>query len=82
VLIDAGVDVGLLFEDGAPDLGAFEYITGDCHCDGDVDMEDLECFVANWLEMNCGICGGANFDNYAGVDFYDFSDMANNWLKY
>jgi hypothetical protein len=80
-LIDGGTYVGLDFV-GAPDLGAFEYIPGDCHSDGSVNMKDLECFVANWLDTGCGTCNEANFDNYGGVDFYDFAMLAENWLKY
>jgi hypothetical protein len=81
-LIDGGTDVGEPYEGDEPDLGAFEYIAGDCYCDGAVDVKDLECFAANWLDTDCGTCNGANFDNYAGVDFYDFSMLAENWLKY
>lgn len=81
-LVDGGIDVGEPFEGDAPDLGAYEYIAGDCHCDGDVDLDDLECFVDNWLDVDCGTCNGANFDNYGGVDFYDFAMLAGNWLKY
>lgn len=81
-LVDAGTtQVNLPFEGYAPDLGAFEYIAGDCHCDGDVDMEDLECFVDNWLDTDCGQCNGADFDGNNDVDFYDFAMLANNWLK-
>jgi hypothetical protein len=81
-LIDAGINVGLAHKGDAPDLGAFEYIPGDCHCDGTVDMKDLECFAANWLDTGCGTCNGANFDDYGGVDFYDFAMLAADWLEH
>jgi hypothetical protein len=80
-LIDAGIDVGEPYHYSAPDLGAFEYIDGDCQPDGDVDWADLECLTDNWLDNDCGACNGANFDGIDGVNFFDFAIMAENWLK-
>jgi len=81
-LIDGGTNVGLPFYGDAPDLGAFEYIDGDCQPDGRVDWADLKCLVDNWLDEECGTCNGADFsgdDNK--VNFRDFAIMADNWLK-
>jgi hypothetical protein len=80
-LIDGGTDVGLPYNGSAPDLGAFEHIDGDCQPDGYVDWADLACLASNWLDSNCGTCNGADFDGDSEVNFYDFSIMADNWLK-
>jgi hypothetical protein len=80
-LIDAGIDVGLAFEGDAPDLGAFEYIAGDCQSDGDVDLGDLGCLVSNWLDVDCGDCNGADIDGSGSVNLDDFGKLAENWLK-
>ena len=80
-LIDAGIDVNQPFYGDAPDLGAFEYLDGDCEPDGDVDWADVGCLAFNWLNANCGTCNGADFDGDSKVNFYDFAIMAENWLK-
>jgi hypothetical protein len=82
LLIDAGIDVNEPFYGDAPDLGAFEYIDGDCQPDGVVDWSDLWCLASNWLDVDCGDCNGADFDGNGNVDLYDFATMADNWLKY
>lgn len=81
-LIDAGVDVGLPYAEAAPDLGAYEWLAGDCVADGIVDTADLVCLAMNWLSASCGTCGGADFDNSTDVDLSDFSSLTENWLKY
>ena len=80
-LIDGGTDVGLPYHYSAPDLGAFEYIDGDCQPDGNVDLADLECLADNWLGTDCGTCNGADFSGDSKVNFDDFAIMAENWLK-
>lgn len=80
-LIDAGIDVGISFEGDAPDLGAFEFITGDCEFDGDVDAGDLSHLSSNWLNTERGTLNGADLDGNHRVDFYDFAKLASNWLK-
>lgn len=81
LLIDAGIDVNQPFNGSAPDLGAFEYIDGDCRPDGSVDFLDLKCLAENWLTFDCGTCNLADFDGDNNVDFYDFALMAENWMK-
>ena len=81
-LVDGGIDVNEPFEGDAPDLGAFERLYGDSEPDGDIDLADLECLVANWLTFDCGECNGADFDGNGDVDLYDFNKLAGNWLKY
>jgi hypothetical protein len=80
-LIDAGMDLGLPFEGEAPDLGAFEYIEGDCEGDGDIDYHDLECLTSNWLNVNCDDCQGTDLDGNHRIDLYDFATLADNWRK-
>jgi len=80
-LIDAGIDVGLPYKEAAPDLGAYEWLPGDCVADGIVDIEDLECYVNNWLTSGCGICGGADFDGNHNVTLSDYQMLAENWLQ-
>jgi hypothetical protein len=80
-LIDAGIDVNEPFNGSAPDLGAFEYIAGDCEPDWDVDFLDLKCLADNWLDMDCGTCNGADFSGDNKVNFDDFAIMAENWMK-
>jgi hypothetical protein len=80
-LIDGGTDVGLPYHYDAPDLGAFEYIDGDCQPDGKVDLADLKCLADNWLDDNCGTCGGADFYDDNTVNFLDFAIMAENWMQ-
>ena len=81
LLIDSGIDVGLDFEPDEPDLGAFEWIAGDCVADGMIDAADLECLAANWLLSNCNECNGADFDGTYKVDLGDFQRLAENWLR-
>ena len=80
-LIDAGLYVGLDYEQAAPDLGAFEWIAGDCVADGVIDTADLECLAMNWLDSSCGVCNGADFDGNSDVNLADFEELAANWLK-
>ncbi|MBN1788399.1 MAG: right-handed parallel beta-helix repeat-containing protein [Sedimentisphaerales bacterium] len=80
-LIDGGTDVGLPYHYDAPDLGAFEYIDGDCQPDGRVDLADLKCLADNWLDDNCGTCGGADFYDDDTVNFMDLAVVADNWMQ-
>ncbi len=80
-LIDGGIDVGLSFEGEAPDLGAFEYLEGDCEGDGDIDYTDLQCLVSHWLDTDCDDCQGTDLDDNHRIDFYDFAELAGNWSK-
>jgi len=57
---------------------------GDFDMDGDVDWVNLGTFVDNWLRVDCNIpdwCEGADLDVSESVDFFDFAELANNWLK-
>ncbi|MEN6386475.1 MAG: right-handed parallel beta-helix repeat-containing protein [Phycisphaerales bacterium] len=81
-LIDGGTDIGLPFADDAPDLGAYEFIHGDCVLDGSINYKDLQCLASNWLTFGCAACNGADFDGDHNVTFDDFTILADTWLKY
>ncbi len=80
-LIDSGTNVGLPYNGTAPDLGAFEYLPGDCHSDGHVNWLDMECLADNWLDSSCGVCNQADSNGDHTVNFLDFAIMAKNWLE-
>jgi hypothetical protein len=55
--------------------------SGDCY----VDFNDLYALVSSWLREDCSAennhCDGADFYPRDGaVDFFDFSDFAEQWL--
>ncbi|MHC4706205.1 MAG: lamin tail domain-containing protein, partial [Planctomycetota bacterium] len=55
---------------------------GDLDGDCDVDFNDVDFFVFQWLDPP-GSCGGymcANMDGLDGVDMRDFALLADNWL--
>jgi hypothetical protein len=83
-LIDGGTidaNLPLPYNGSAPDLGAFEYLPGDCHSDGQIDLLDLKCVADNWLSSSCGTCNWADFNGDNNVNFFDFAIMAENWMK-
>ncbi|MBN1392158.1 MAG: hypothetical protein JW947_05075 [Sedimentisphaerales bacterium] len=43
-------------------------------------MADFARFAERWLETNCGLCGGADFDCDRKVGLKDLAELANNWL--
>lgn len=81
-LIDGGTDVSLDFYGSKPDLGAFEFIGGDCYVDGRINYFDLKCLAENWLSSNCGSCGGADFSSDGSVNFKDFIIIADTWMQF
>ncbi|MHC5157653.1 MAG: sulfatase-like hydrolase/transferase [Planctomycetota bacterium] len=52
-------------------------------CSGAGGMEDLICFAAQWLSLDCidsPACGGADLDGDTEVTLSDFAIFAGNWL--
>ena len=56
-------------------------IVGDLDNNCHVDMDDFALFAAQWLNADCGICGGANFDGNINVDEADLEVLSGNWLR-
>jgi hypothetical protein len=48
--------------------------------DGDVDFADYAVFAGHWHEVDCGDCGGADFNGDGFVGFDDLWDLIANWL--
>ena len=49
--------------------------------DGNVGIVDLASFVAQWMQSNCGDCGGADIaGNDASVNFEDFVLFSLDWM--
>ncbi|QEG36442.1 right-handed parallel beta-helix repeat-containing protein [Bythopirellula goksoeyrii] len=76
-LIDAGTDVGLPFNDSAPDLGAFEtspivFAAGDFNEDGFVDSTDLISWQAGYGTPSGAAHGDGDADEDGDVDGIDF----------
>ena len=71
------------------DMDTSDYVTikysqdsqiGDLSCDNDVDLADLALLAANWLETDCGQCGGADLSGDGDVDLEDFAILGACWL--
>jgi parallel beta-helix repeat protein len=64
------------------DMGVFEYA-----CKGNIDafssitMSDIAVFCANWLEVDCGFCDGADLTGDDSVTFDDLAIIAKHWLE-
>lgn len=61
-------------------FGSGPYYLGDFEPDGDVDMVDFVKFAQRWLDVGCGLCGGADFDCDEEVGLEDLAEFINNWL--
>jgi polygalacturonase len=54
-------------------------IYGDFTDDNTVNINDLTYFFDYWLEDDCNQTAGIDLDGNCRVDFYEFSEFANNW---
>ncbi|MCP4710508.1 MAG: hypothetical protein GY869_17940, partial [Planctomycetes bacterium] len=62
---------------------SWQFLKGDLVCPDGVDMLDLA-FWDNWLEYNCedtNYCNRADLDKSGHVDLFDYSMLAENWMK-
>jgi fibronectin type 3 domain-containing protein len=59
----------------------FAGLYGDFTGNGLVEMNDLSNLPDFWLESDCGLTAGIDLDGNCRVNFYEFSVLAENWLK-
>ncbi len=66
-----------------PQLVITKPLAGDFEPDDDVDGNDLQTFVGEWLNTctDPGWCGGCDIDQSGRVDFADYLRLAANWMK-
>ena len=81
--VHAAVTCG--FATGTPAGWDFHELDGDIARNNTVDWGDLGVIATHWLNSGCDAanqwCGEADIDGSSGVDFLDYSLMANTWLK-
>jgi len=73
---------------GSSSDAAFDYVsltytappTPDIDDDGDVDFDDFAMFAIYWMEIDCGLCGGADIYVDGNVDVYDLDEFRKDWL--
>lgn len=60
-------------------------VRGDMDGDGDIEMDDLQAFAAQWLPIVGEECLGGSvagdFNGDCAVDFYDFTYIGKGWLE-
>jgi len=56
-------------------------IKGDLNASGQVDFIDFAIFAIQWLETDCGLCGGADLTGEGNVELDDLSELVTNWLN-
>lgn len=54
---------------------------GDFNSSDSVSIEDLAMFANNWLSNDCVLTSAIDLDGDCIVDFYEFSQFAQNWMK-
>lgn len=59
----------------------YSTVYGDFDGDGKVASDDLSSFVNYWLMTDCNAMANADYDRDCKVNFYEFSLLAENWLK-
>jgi glucose/arabinose dehydrogenase len=56
-------------------------VVGDFNGDGFVNLIDFEVLAEYWLDPNCGLCGGADFNADLTVSMMDLAAFAMRWLQ-
>jgi hypothetical protein len=59
----------------------FEFIPADLNDEPGVTFSDFCLFAANWLDSDCGACGGADLTGDGQVRATDLQHFAHNWLN-
>jgi hypothetical protein len=63
------------------DMGAYEYAcTANLDETASVTLPDFALFSQQWLQTDCGLCGGADFTGDNNVTFGDPLVLTSNWL--
>jgi len=52
----------------------------DLYKDGKTDFLDFAVFAEQWMQIDCGPCGGADFTGDGNVDANDLKKLADKWL--
>ena len=63
------------------EISATPRIYGDFITNGIVEMNDLDYFCQLWLVDDCNLTLGVDLDDDCMINFYEFSVLAENWLK-
>jgi hypothetical protein len=61
--------------------GAEPVIIADSDHDGNVNMNDLNNFESNWLEVDCPNKNWCDWTDFDGNTKVDFAILAENWLE-
>ena len=63
------------------DMGAYEFLRSDIDSNGDVNFNDFSKFTLYWLDIDCGVCGGADLTCDRDVNGLDLNEFAVSWLE-
>jgi hypothetical protein len=66
------------------DMGAYEFRytnVGDSDGNCTINLLDFEILSEHWLLTDCGVCGGADYNNDNDVGVVDLAIQAANWLR-
>jgi len=63
------------------DMGAYEFLRSDIDSNGDVNLKDFSQFASYWMDIACGVCGGADLTCDGDVNGDDLAAFAGNWLE-
>jgi hypothetical protein len=63
------------------DMGAYEFLRSDIDSNGNVDFVDFSRLALYWLEIACGVCGGADLTCDGDDDRNDLRELAYWWLE-
>ncbi len=70
-----------------PEIENTDFLFGNCSIDGDVsgdctvDLTDFARLAQNWLDIDCGLCNGADLSEDGNIDMADLTVLAENWLS-
>jgi hypothetical protein len=62
------------------DMGAYEFLRSDIDQNGIVNCLDFAVFAQQWLQTDCGECGGADLTGDGQVNWADLFELVKWWL--